>query len=543
MSNNDKIGSKIKEAEDILQSFGIQGSRLQALVLLALCNIRPDDTWDSSSRKSLTISNDIMQFVNSHYDAGYMPNTRESFRKNALNLFIESNIVDLNPDNPALSKTSSKTHYAITPLAVNTIKKFKTNDWAVALENFLKYSEQLEQKPNEFKLLALKISGYKSIIDNELELGRFNVFIGANGSGKSNILEILAFVGAGRANELNFDGLYSRGVRLARPNLILSSFADGFTRSSVDAELQVEDVSGMKYISNSFTPTNPGDIYSKWVDLGEEEMIPEVLMKYMKEATDSNPGITGQDLLSAVNNLLAEKGHKERTDFDDILSEYSVFDLNTKALRGISTAESQKTPLGLNGEGLDVFISTLSKKELGYLQKCKSFFDWLDEIVSDKDDKLKVLGLKPGRSVSTLYFTDHYMQKNNNTFSAENSNEGVLHVLFYLALFLSNKTPKLIGIDNIETALNPRLCQALVTELADLSKRTGKQALITTHNPAILDGLNLTDDEQRLFEVYRNDLGHTKTRRIKFKPDLSDKKFKLSEMWMKGLLGAVPENF
>jgi len=51
------------------------------------------------------------------------------------------------------------------------------------------------------------------------------------------------------------------------------------------------------------------------------------------------------------------------------------------------------------------------------------------------------------------------------------------------------------------------------------------------------------DDEQRLFEVYRDSEGKTKTRRIKFKKDLSDKKFKLSEMWLKGLLGAVPKNF
>jgi len=135
------------------------------------------------------------------------------------------------------------------------------------------------------------------------------------------------------------------------------------------------------------------------------------------------------------------------------------------------------------------------------------------------------------------------MSKQNNTLSAENSNEGVLHVLFYLALFISSKTPRFFGIDNIETALNPRLCQVLTTELVKLSKETKKQVLITTHNPAVLDGLNLLDDDQRLFEVYRDTLGHTRTRRKKFKADLSDKKYKLSDMWLRGLLGAVPENF
>ena len=135
------------------------------------------------------------------------------------------------------------------------------------------------------------------------------------------------------------------------------------------------------------------------------------------------------------------------------------------------------------------------------------------------------------------------MQKQNNLFSAENANEGILHVIFYLALFISNKTPDLFAIDNIETALNPSLCRSLIKELASLSKERGKQTLITTHNPAVLDGLNLHDDSQRLFEVYRTDEGMTKVRRIKFKKGTEQKPHKLSEMWMEGLLGAIPQDF
>jgi len=66
--------------------------------------------------------------------------------------------------------------------------------------------------------------------------------------------------------------------------------------------------------------------------------------------------------------------------------------------------------------------------------------------------------------------------------------------------------------------------------------------LITTHNPAILDGLNLNDDEQRLFVVSRNEEGKTKIKRIKLKPK-SEESLKLSEMWMRGYLGALPKNF
>ncbi|MNR00124.1 hypothetical protein D3C85_1158850 [compost metagenome] len=153
------------------------------------------------------------------------------------------------------------------------------------------------------------------------------------------------------------------------------------------------------------------------------------------------------------------------------------------------------------------------------------------------------MGLKPGRSSSTLYFKDKFMLKSNNTFSAENSNEGILHVLFYLSLFISKKTPKFFAIDNIETALNPRLCQVLVAELVNLAKQSEKQVLITTHSPAILDGLNLFDDDQRLFVVSRTSDGKTRTRRIKFKDETGSKEFKLSQMWLNGTLGALPKNF
>jgi predicted ATPase len=537
---------KINEASSILKDLGLpqkNQNRVAALTLLALCNLKPHDQWESALRQSMTLSKDIMEFVNVYYHANYKANTRESFRNMALKPFVENNIAELNPDNPDLEPTSSKTHYAIATLALNTIRKYNTSEWKITVENFIKFNSFLiETKQTNALLKNISIIGYKSIVDDEIELGRFNVFIGANGSGKTNVLESLATVGAAKANDLNLDGLYSRGVRMARPDLIISSFSDARQRTSIDINLSFSDREDPQEYRFSLSPVSQKDIYTKWVDLAEEELYPDVLLDYFREITISNPAITGNELLEEVNKLTESRGLKQNRKFDNFLIDYAIFDLNTKSLRGIST-DSKKTPLGINGEGLDILIANLNKADKEYLNKCKQFFDWLDEIIADKEDKLKPTGLKPGKSISTLYFTDKFMQKNNNIFSAENSNEGVLHVLFYLALMISEKAPKLFAIDNIETALNPRLCKTLIETLVDLSKSRGKQVLVTTHNPAILDGLNLFDDEQRLFDVYRDDNGHTKTRRIKFKSDLSDKKYKLSEMWMSGLLGAIPRNF
>jgi AAA15 family ATPase/GTPase len=137
------------------------------------------------------------------------------------------------------------------------------------------------------------------------------------------------------------------------------------------------------------------------------------------------------------------------------------------------------------------------------------------------------------------------MAESKNTFSIENANEGALHILFYLALLISDKTPPFFAIDNIENALNPKLCRELVKNLVLLSKENDKQSLITTHNPAVLDGLNLHDDEQRLFVVRRNKKGHTTVKRVQLKPDVEvgGHRLKLSELWMRGQLGGLPQNF
>jgi AAA15 family ATPase/GTPase len=541
------LEDKIRQAQEILKAFempGDQQGKIGAVTLLALCCIKPKDSWQSSERRSLGITTGIMPFVADFYEISYKPNTRESFRKSALNAFVENSIAELNPDNPDLKTTSSKTHYAISIVALNTIRKFGTSEWPIALENFLKY--KVGNQPRQYKNVTIKqlsIRNYKSIIKEDLAFGRFNIFIGANGCGKTNILEAIALIGADKARDLSFEGMYARGMRIAKPDLLLSSFSDTPTNQQIEINATLSDGSVSEEYRAYLIPENFNDIYTKWINLANEEITSEQLLDYFRQITYTTSEISGLDLIKKANELLSNrKGARDRT-FDSLLADFAIFDVNTKSLRGIAPSDSKKTPLGINGEGLDLTIASFSSDERATLNSYLYFFDWLKGVIADKDNKFKLQGLKPGRSTSTLYFKDRFMLPQNDTLSAESSNEGVLHVLFYLTLFISTKTPKLIGIDNIETALNPRLCQSLIKALVDLAKQKDKQAFVTTHNPSILDGLNLFDEDQRLFEVFRDSGGRTKTRRIKFKQDLSDKNAKLSEMWLKGALGAVPKNF
>lgn len=71
---------------------------------------------------------------------------------------------------------------------------------------------------------TITIENYKSIDKLELELGRLNIFIGENGSGKSNVLEAIAFASAASQDKLDNEFLASRGIRVTEPRFMRAAF-------------------------------------------------------------------------------------------------------------------------------------------------------------------------------------------------------------------------------------------------------------------------------------------------------------------------------
>lgn len=358
-------------------------------------------------------------------------------------------------------------------------------------------------------ITEINIKNFKSIVDLTLPLSNINVFIGENGCGKTNILEAVGFT-----PPVDLPNLYAKGIRGAKPSLIFNSFASETTKPETTLYFKFNR-SGLTY---NLSTIDKSDVFPRWAF---RSSVDAILLKKEGEI---------------------EKFKIEMDDNRANISKYLIYTLNTAALRGLSN-DSLMEPVGTNGENLDVLISTFDNNELLLLKQNALFIDWLDDVIIDQEDKLKFQGYKPGRGKSLLYFKDKYMMQQNNIFSAENANEGALHVLFYIALLISERTPRFFAIDNIENGLNPKLCRALIKRVAELAISNNKQALITTHNPAILDGLNLHDDRQRLFVVKRNDEGHTQIERITVKPNANGEQLKLSELWMRGYLGAIPNHF
>src|SRR5437868_3121537 len=64
---------------------------------------------------------------------------------------------------------------------------------------------------------TITVQSFESLENVEVDLGAANVFVGANGSGKSNLLEAIGVLGAAAFGRVDDESLLRRGVRPGVP--------------------------------------------------------------------------------------------------------------------------------------------------------------------------------------------------------------------------------------------------------------------------------------------------------------------------------------
>ncbi len=382
------------------------------------------------------------------------------------------------------------------------------------------------------------IQNYKSISDLKLELGRVTVLIGENGSGKSNILEAIALGSAAASNKLDNEFLFNRGIRVT-PN-------PKFMRAAFDKESVDKDISlFFRFNTGSsltFKISNDNHEYSKWRNL---KRVPNSLSRKINRQAAEQARELRQ---STPNGDVSEQYTKMVEELWDIMSgppedlyelgqNFLIYSPENTCLRS-PRAEGQIEPLGIHGEGFFRFLHYLSTFEDGErlkdVKQRMQFLEWFRDFKTSKGFADNV----------SLEIQDNFVSEEVGAFDQLSANEGFLFLLFYFCLLVGAETPRFFAIDNVDTSLNPKLCTRLVKEMAVLAKKYDKQLILTTHNPAILDGLNLDDDEQRLYVVGRDIDGHTEVQRVlKPKPENGQKPVRLSEAFLRGYIGGLPENF
>lgn len=392
------------------------------------------------------------------------------------------------------------------------------------------------------------IKSFKSILDASLDLGRVNVFIGANGSGKSNLLEAIGVLGAAANGVVDDESLLRRGVRPGLPALYKSSFTGKDTRPSIRIEASSD--SGARYAVELNNPIQ--DPQPAW------EFKNEILSEDKTRIAGRSPASSKSLRLDPQRGYIALKAvelepSSPASELVSIMQRYCIYTPTTNCLRGLDPDRQQREPIGLSGGRLPEAVSELLRNQKGsqfiksVCSQTLSLIDWANTYGSMSDDGRIPLSPSAAKSQRVLYFKDKFMAQGRNLITGYDASEGALYVLFAAVVAAHPLAPSLLAVDNIDHGLNPRLARALVKSLCNWcmnEESITKQLVLTTHNPLALDGLPLDNPDIRLFAVERSRRGHTVISRVNL-PSLEDLQrngelWTVSRLWVMGHLGGVP---
>ena len=389
------------------------------------------------------------------------------------------------------------------------------------------------------KIKGITIRNFKSLFDVSFETGNVNVFIGANGSGKTSVLEAIGVLSAAMTDRVNNNSLQRKGVRLSTSSLYKSKFAD-IVKESPTVEFSLKwGKDSHEYQYNTHLTAPVGD--DSW--------------KYHTESVSRDGRIVfgrSNRSKSHMNNKVGYYSLSDRLASEEYLAagryvaDYGLFQPDTLTLRGNVPDPTQITPIGLNGGRLaeavgDLFRTVDDELMFGsmYMDEVLELMEWASEFHVGKPKKSN---LNPGvpSTNQIIEFRDRFL-KDSALFTGYDASEGALYVLFMLCLAMHPSTPMMFGIDSFDHAMNPRLAKRLTQVFDKIVIENGRTVFMTTHNPLVLDGLDLTDDRIRLFATERDDLGHVTVNRILVSEDLIKTGQPLSRLWINGYLGGVPE--
>ncbi|MCB9746495.1 MAG: AAA family ATPase [Alphaproteobacteria bacterium] len=391
----------------------------------------------------------------------------------------------------------------------------------------------------------LTVKAFKSLLDVEVELGKVNVFVGANGSGKSNLLEALGVLGAAANGRVDDEALIRRGVRPGLPSLYKSSFRGGQAKPYIYLTAgDTTDEAAQEYAEYRVQLNNPlHDPAPAW------KLSHEYLEEDGRKLVGRGPASkTQMDPYRGLAALRSVEWAPERraSRLLNVLSRYAIYEPNTSTLRGLTPDPNPREPIGLSGGRLPQAVAELMKAHPEVAEQALELIDWAASFRARKVGADLPLSPSVASAQQVLYFRDRFMAHGRDGLTGYDASEGALYVLFATVLAVMESAPPLLAIDNVDHGLNPRLARALMARICDwvLHGNTERQLLLTTHNPLVLDGLPLDNDEVRLFAVGRSRKGRTTVNRVQV--SLKDLRrdgelWTVSRLWVMGHLGGVPD--
>ena len=378
----------------------------------------------------------------------------------------------------------------------------------------------------------LRVRNYRCLHDLELKaITPLTVFLGPNGSGKSTIFDVFAFlsecftVGLRQAWDKRgrFKQLRTRGVE--GPIVIQLKYREQSKTPIITYHLAIDETSKGPYISEEWLHWRRGRKGKPFRFLDFKNGEGKVISGPMPEEEDERVSeqLESPEIL-AVSTLGQFARHPRVSALRRFITDWYLSYLTVDNTRSIPEAGSQER-LSPTGNNLPNVIQYLKEQ---HPQRLEKILNTLSERVPCLE-KIEASIMQDGRlllQIKDAPFTEPIL--------AKFASDGTLKMLAYLTVLYDPAPPQMLGIEEPENHIHPRLLPELAEECCTASGKT--QLMVTTHSPFFVN--RLKPEEVRL--LYRDEQGYTRAKRaadIGRVQKFIDEGAFLGELWMEDFFG------
>ena len=386
------------------------------------------------------------------------------------------------------------------------------------------------------------IENFKSLRSVDLTLGRVNLFIGTNASGKSNFLEALRVL-EGIGNGFTIGEILNgkpgsmanevwHGLRGGSAYACFAG-ADGMRNITITAKGTHEKPSSSSWGYHIvFSPSGEGIVVDEKITIGSVQFGFSEFDRFLDSFNlpkDQRQPILGTfhhvDLNdSSTGNIISTKSPVAK-----LLSNAQRLDPVHLVLRGYSQ-HNQVNRMGAHGENFAALIWTICQDE----ELKDAYLSWLRHLRPGEVDDL---GTVHGAFGEPMFM----LRENGRDFPALVLSDGTLRFAALSATFFQPDMPDIMTIEEIENGLHASRIQLLLDLFRTQAEYKKTQIFATTHSPAILDWLQEEDYRTTFLCTRDESTGESSIRPLADVPRFTDvvKETSASELFSEGWFEAV----